>query len=798
MWINCESRVDLAWLFAYAGSHMNHQNRRMVENILLWAVRIGLWVIPLLPFYIASSMLFPFITGKNFTFRIIIELIVPLWAGLMIMRSEFRPRLTILVKAITLLMAVLFVADVFGPNPYRSFFSNYERMEGFISFAHLYLYFLMLLSVFRTRRDWLVFFHVSIVASIAVSYIAVLQKLGLRPSPQGGFRVDSTIGNPTYLAAYLLFHVWLVVLLMRQFWPQKSGETKKLVLQIFYALLLVSELVIIYFTATRGVVLALLMTVIPFAVLAVLCWNRMFGVEGAKSSGWSMGRKLAGAVLALVVIVPFLFWLGRSSRFIRESQVLNRLTNYSLSEATVATRFLIWNMSWRGALERPLLGWGQENYYLVFQKYYEPGLYAQEPWFDRSHNIIFDWLIHAGFIGLAAYLSIFAAAFWMIAAALRRRALALWEGSVLVALFVSYFFQNIFVFDNLNTYLLFFAFLGYAQYLARERDSSTSSGLATKARGSRSEHRQSASSDVMFSRGVAVMVALVAVSGVTIYAWNLQPIYQSQALINALRSVQPQTPVDTIIDQFRVALSYDSFGNTEVREQIGNAARSIVGNPQINPEEQKKFVEFAIAELKQEINIPVPDIKHMLFLASIFDRRLQLNPEYAGQSEQLLLDALKLSPNKQLVYFELAQLYLATNHADRAIEALRKAWQLDTTFTQAGINLEVIGIVTGQKQVIPEVQAKIDHEKLDEQSLYRLGLAYQQAQDYASALTYYERLVKVRPDIAQYHATYAALLGYFGRIEDAEAQVREAGKLDPAYEKEAEQFIQSLREQRKK
>lgn len=773
-----------------------NQNRRTVENILWWGVKIGLWVIPLLPFYISSSMLFPFITGKNFTFRIIIELIVPLWVGLAIMRSEFRPRLTVLVKAVTLLMVVLFLADWFGPNPYRSFFSNYERMEGFISLAHLYLYFLMLVSVFRARRDWLVLFHVSIVTSIAVSYIALLQRLGLRASLQGGFRVDSTIGNPTYLAAYLLFHVWLFALLMKQFWPRQSGEMKKWVLEICYGLVLLFELAIIYFTATRGVVLALLVTTIPFFALTVLYWNRMFGAGPLASARWSFGRKFAAATLALIVLIPLVFWLNRNSNFVQQSLVLNRITNYSLHETTVTSRFLIWKMSWKGALERPLLGWGQENYYLVFQKYFEPGLYAQEPWFDRSHDIIFDWLIHAGFIGLAAYLSIFGAAFWMIARALRRRALALWEGSVLVALFVSYFFQNIFVFDNLNTYLLFFAFLAYTQYLVLEHTGDSVS-VPAPAYASKPE-RRSASSDVLFSRGIAAMIALFALSGLTIYVWNLQPIYQSQALIDALRLTQTRTPVDKLIDQFKLALSYDSFGTTEVREQIGNTARGLVGNPQVSSDEQKKFTTFAVAEFKKEIDIPAKDIKHILFLASILDRASQLNPEYAAQSEQFLLDALKRSPRKQIIYFELAQLYLGTNHADRAIEALRKAWQLDPEFVQAGINLEIIGIVTGHKEVIPEVRAKIDHDRLDEQSIYRLGLAYQQAQDYASALQYYERLVKLAPNNAQYHATYAALLGFFHRVDEAEAQVREASRLDPNYQKEAGQFIKSLRSQLKK
>jgi O-antigen ligase/Tfp pilus assembly protein PilF len=789
-----------------------NQNRKTIETILLWTVKIGLWVIPLLPFYIASSMLFPFITGKNFVFRIIIEIIAPLWAGLAIMRPEFRPRLTNLVKVVTLLIVVLFLADSFGPNPSRSFFSNYERMEGFISFAHLYLYFLMLVSVFRIRRVWLVFFHVSIVASIAVSYMGLLQRLGLRASPQGGFRVDSTIGNPTYLAAYLLFHVWMFALLMKQFWPRRSGETKKWILEIIYGAVLLFELAIIYFTATRGVVLALLVTAIPFFAVIVLYWNRMFGqgnkAEGTKHSSnasWSIGRKIAGLTFVLVVAVPFIFWLSRNSNFVRQSPVLSRLTNYSLSETTITSRFLIWKMSWKGALERPMLGWGQENYYLVFQRYYDPGLYAQEPWFDRSHNIIFDWLIQAGFVGLGIYLLIFGAVFWMIIRGIRKTTFALWEGSVLIALFASYLFQNIFVFDNLNTYMLFFAFLAYAHYLASEHTApegaasvKPSLSPALLPHEKKAGYRKPASSDLLFGRGLAVMLVLLVVSGITIVVGNLDPIYQSQALIDSLRLAQSQTSVDKIIDQFKVALAYDSFGNTEVREQIGNTARTIIGNAQVAPDDQKKFAEFAITELKKEIDHPAKDIKHMIFLASIYNRGSQLDPKYIAQAEQLLLDALKLSPAKQIVYFELAQLYLATNHADRAIEALRKAWQLDTGFTQAGINLEIIAIVSGNKEIIAEVRKKIDHDILDEHSIYRLAIAYQQAQDYASALHSYEQLVKLAPNNAQYHATYAALLGYFRRVDEAIAQVNTAAKIDPTYQKEAEQFIKGLRAQPKK
>ena len=122
------------------------------EKISLWLIKIGLWVIPFLPVYISSTMLFPFITGKNFAFRIIVQIIFALWAALALVNPEYRPKLTLLLKTSTVFILVLFLADLFGANPYRSLFSNYERMEGFMMLFHLYLYFTMLISVFKKKR----------------------------------------------------------------------------------------------------------------------------------------------------------------------------------------------------------------------------------------------------------------------------------------------------------------------------------------------------------------------------------------------------------------------------------------------------------------------------------------------------------------------------------------------------------------------------------------------------------------------------------------------------------------------
>lgn len=742
---------------------------RNFEKISLWLVKSGLWLIPILPLYISSSMLFPFITGKNFAFRIIVEIIFALWVGLVVLRSEYRPRLTPLFKAVTTFTAIIFLADLFGLNPWRSFFANYERMEGFMMLGHLYLYFIMLSSVFRDRRDWLVFFHVTLAASLVVSFIALLQKFGYRVSLQGGFRVDSTIGNPTYLASYLVFHVWLLVLLLKKFWANWW-------LRIIYTAVLFFELLIIYYTATRGAVLALLVVSFLLVFSLFFLWPKIFPSYGRF-------RSLALVVPLALIAVPLVFWQFRHTDFVRSSPVLSRLTQISFQERTIQSRFLIWGMAYKAALERPVLGWGQENFYLVFQKYFNPGLYAQEPWFDRSHNIFFDWLVHAGFLGLASYLAVLGAAFWMIISGLRKSIIPAWEGLVLLSLFSAHFLQNFFVFDNLNTYLLFFALLAYVQYFDLP--------LAGAAAGKNSGFFQAPFR--LYSKAYATTAALLMVLSFLGYFLHWKPIQESRALTRALSLAQFKGPMDQILGAFERALGYNSFGDTEVREQMANFARSVPGNNRFTPEEKIKFVELTIKELKKEVSGPAKDVKHLLFLAAVLDQAQSLNPKYGLEAEKFLQEAIQLSPTKQIVYFEFAQLYLSQGKVDQVIEVLRKAWYLDKNFQNAGLNLWTIGLAYKKPEVVAEVREVIKIKEIgNSESLIRLGSIYQQQGDLATALEIAERLVETVPGESKHHATYGSLLAYFKRNDEAIKHLQEALRLDPNL-KEAQQFLDQLK-----
>ena len=736
------------------------------EQIFLWILKVGLWAIPFLPLYVSSSMLFPFITGKNFAFRILVEILLVLWVWLAVYREEYRPRLTPLFKAATIFIAILFLADLFSPNPWRSFFSNYERMEGFMMLSHLYLYFVMLSSVFR-KNDWIIFFHSTLIASFAVALIGLLQKFGYRVSIQGGFRVDSTIGNPTYLAAYLLFHVWILGILIHRFW-------KRWWLTALYAALGIFELLILYFTATRGAALAFLLGLLLFAGVWVVWGTRMYTAQGRVSS---RVRLVAGALLVLVLLVPVTLWLLRGTSLVSENLVLQRLTNYSLEERTIQSRFMIWSMAWEGFLDRPILGWGQENFYLVFQKYFRPGLFSSEPWFDRSHNVIFDWLIHTGIAGLAAWLAMFAAAFLLLVRGARRGTIPPAEAAIIGIAFITYFLQNLFVFDNLNTYLMIFAILAYVQFLSR---GDVEAALV------RNRMRERGGLAYGIAGGLAVLLLIAAPS------LHIKSIRQSMALIDALQTAQSRVSVDALIEGFQKALSYHSFGTTEVREQIGNMGRGILESDGISPEDKSKFGKFAIEEMRQEIASPSRDVKHMLFFSALLARMGRLDNSYLPESEATLLEAIRLSPTKQILYFELAQLYLATGNTDRGIAVLQKAWDIDRNYQEAGVNLLTVALLAKNTELAASVKPQLNLSVFDDQALARLGLVYRQVGDLESALEVYALASRNQPRNSKYHATYAALLGYFGRVEEAEREVAEAVRLDPHMEAESKMFLEIL------
>ena len=709
-----------------------------LTKFYVWGIKILILVIPFLSLWIARSLYFPYITGRNFGFRILVELALILWIGLLFLDKSYRPKQSLLLWVLIIFTFIFFFSDLSGVNPYHSFWSSYERMEGYLMILHLLAYFLIVTSVFRSKKDWLMLFNVFMVVGVLVGGYGILQVLGIEEAIQGGgVRIDGTIGNPTYLAAYLLFIIALAGILF--------FNAKHRFLKYLYGTVILFSFIVIYFAASRGITLAFLVALPLFLVLY------LFLFRGANDEE-RIYKKIALTILAALILLPIVFWLVKDARFVEESNVLSRFASISFDETTIRSRFTIWSMSWQGVKERPLLGWGQENYIQVFSKYFNPRLYDQEPWFDRAHNIIFDWLINAGILGFISYLSIFVAFYLGLKEILKRNVIPKKEGIILLVVPIAYFLQNIFVFDNFNTYVLFFSILGYVNFLGRDSD-----GLV------HGEKKQSAPESREVSTSLIAGGLALVVVGLIIYAVNVKPWRQASGIIRSLQATANTTdPINTTIESFKETFGFNTFGNTETMEQLLKIGDLLIG--QDFPAETKlSFINFAASRAEDYLEKFPKDIRVQLMLGTLYQNASTVEADYLFKGRDHLQSALELSPKKQQIYLVLAENYLRSQEIGKAFELLDQAIALEPNNPDPHTVKALMAILIGRYDLVVASINELDKLRLEASpemagralgnyinALDRIAGLYRRANEPEKAKVILLQIIKVAPNPEPY------------------------------------------------
>lgn len=685
------------------------------------------------------------------------ETLVGLWIILAIYKREYRPTVSPILYAVTITVLILSLAAVFGENPYRSFWSNYERMEGVVGHLHLFAYFLVLISVFKSAADWKKMFYSLAAVGAAMALFGYLQFAGvLAISQQSGQRVDGTFGNATYMAIFMVFQVFLALFL---YFKSEARWLKTL-----FAALVVLGIPVIFLTATRGAILGLLGGLVLFGLLLVI-FNKSRNIKMVSG----------GAILGIILLLGA-FWLLRDTDFVKNNYILTRFSGLSLHERTIESRFTIWGMSWQGFKEHPLLGWGIENYNIVFNKYYEPKLWRQEPWFDRSHNVIFDWLIAAGALGLLAYLSIFGSALYMLwRKYVKERGLSgsIYAPAIFTGLFAAYLFHNFFVFDNLVSYYLFFTVVGFIHFQGTEE-----AVLA--------ESKQK-SSTVGFSpvRAATAVLTVLVISGV-MYLVNVRPMLAAQALLNTLRDIGTQGQnVDLVLRDFNLVFSYHTFGTGEAREQLSGYANNIVKSG-LPMESKVKVLTAAVKEMEDQAANNPNDARTYLFLSSLYS--------YSGKTADALAvlnRALILSPKKQQIYFLLADIYMSLNQNDKAVEMMRAAYNLDPNYDDAMLGLVVTEIVNKQQDEADALLQK--HFGTIVVPDPKLLTAYARVGRYDRIKDAWLSLIEKDPSNVQYRISLAATYLKLGDRIMSIKELEKAIVLSPELKQQGETWIREIK-----
>jgi len=723
-------------------------------NLIRYLILGGVFLVPFIPLIAPGSLFFPFITGKNFFFRILVEILLGLWLILAVYNKKYKPRRSWILISIIAFVFVAALSSFFGENLYRSLWSNYERMEGLITYLHLLAYFFILVDVLATEKLWRRFFNVSLGVSAVVGVYGVLQLAGKLAIHQSNVRLDATLGNASYLAIYMVFHIFIAL-----FYFAKERRWYRW----FYAPLVALQALILYHTATRGAILGLLAGLaVAVAIIALLSKERRIKI-------------FAASAIAFMVLASGGFLLAKNTSFVKNSPVLSRFASISLRETTTQSRFVIWGMAWKGFKEKPVLGWGPENFNLIFDKYYEPILYKQETWFDRAHNVFFDRLTTNGILGLLAYLAIFVSAFYYLLFR-KRSGLGVYDSAILSGLLVAYLFHNLFVFDNITSFLLFFSVVGYIHFRSAPAGAEAASEISVPE--AEDDYKRPA-----FAAVVAFSTIFV------VYTLNVPAILASRSLISALQSVSAGK-LEQGLREFKQSISYRSFGSGEAREQLASFAMRVLSSPKIGDKFKNEVFNYAVSEMKKQAERSPNDIRYLTFLGSLYNKGGKYDLAIG-----VLKKAIKLSPKKQHLYFELGTSYLNKKEYNKGVETMRAAFELEPSYDEAR-KIYAIALIYGGKSALAE---KLIKERYGTPLIAdaRFVDAYNAAGEPEKIARILEKLVAKNPSDFRYRVSLAAAYSQTGERKKAIEQLRKAIELDPKFKKQGEYYIEEIRAGRK-
>lgn len=729
---------------------LNNQQSSYLTEVLQVITVTGVFAVLLLPLVVWNGSYFPFITGKNFLFRIIIELTFVSWALLALYDSAYRPRFSWIVAAFASLLAVMAAANIFSEYPLKSWWSNFERMEGYITLVHLFLYIVVAGSVLATQRLWSAFLHTSIGIAFLVALYGLGQYFGVIDGGRGS-RIDSRLGNAAYMAIYMLFHIFFLFYLMLR---------SKLRWQIIaYAVVAAIMAYTLLQTGTRGTFLGLV-----GGATATVTYIALFARRSPEL------RKVAIGGVLFLVLGGLLFMGLRDSQFVQSNGSLKRIANIDLQE-DLEVRMTIWGMAYDGFTERPLLGWGQGNFNYVFNKNYDPFLYDQEQWFDRVHNIFFDWLVAGGVLGVIAYFSIFAAVLYylfIVPVVLRRESpFSVPEQAVLIGLFVAYLLHNMVVFDNIISYIFFASILA----LIHQRVGVPIPAL----------QRFQLPANI---RGQIVVPIVLLLTPWVVFSLNAPGIHTSRDLIDAMR----EDTVSGRLEAFHTALERDSFARQEVVEQLAQNAMSLARNQQLPPAEKQPMIQRAELELLSLVEDKPGDARLHNFL-SAFYRTIGAIEE----SREQAAIAVSLSPEKPVLKLEQGLIELQEGEMAAAEDFFREAFLLDTRNQQARTFL-VSALLRQDKveEATELLETKTQKVAFAENSYGIASVEAAKAYDLLAEL--YQYKIESTPDDPQLRASLAFIYYELGNTEAAVEVLESAAAEIPTFADTATCYAENIKD----
>lgn len=410
--------------------------------------KIILGLVFILPFVIIPNAFFPMVYGKSIFFEFVTLVLLTLWIiNKIYHRNENRIPTNLPILIFGVYTFLFLISGFMGDTPSLSFWGSMDHGIGGVFMLILFIFTLILSSLFKDDKDWYKLFTTFVISGILFTVGGIISHFGFEFFRKLGLDIFSgfTIGNSSWTGIYTAFVLFVSLGLTF------SGRniTQKIIGAVGLIFAFLDPTLTGFIFQAPGAEFGFigLARTGSYSILFGLILFSLYLIYRKIDS--SKFRKIfASSILSLILIgciTLVSFGLSPAKNFIIENAGPNRL--------------VFWDIALKGFKDKPVLGWGSDTYEFTYAKYFNPIIttpgYAPEYWVDRAHNYYLDELQSGGLLGFIGLISLYA----ILLFGLIRKALTdlSKEGVMYMAIsigLISHMIQGLMIFQTLNGWFM--------------------------------------------------------------------------------------------------------------------------------------------------------------------------------------------------------------------------------------------------------------------------------------------------------------------------------------------------------
>ena len=432
------------------------------------------------------------------------------------------------------------------------------------------------------------------------------------------------------------------------------------------------------------------------------------------------------------------------------------------------------------------MGVGLENYGAVFNKYFDPIYYSlasSEPYFDRAHNSFLDILAATGLMGALAFLTLIVCLYYYLWQGYKSGRLTRGELILFNSLAAAYFAHIFFVFDDINSLLLFFVFLGLIEFTYHKNPLFDSSTAATKPGSLRLP-------------AALIMGLIVVWFGLVL---NIRIARASLSVIDGLLARDNKEAVQ----HFREALAVKSIPRLGLADSyvdwLVKTANDYKKVP--TPEGQRLFDDnFAFIKivLEEELNKNKYNPIIFLKLSTLYCSHFLVYGDGADKDFAVAYvdGAIALSPDRPQYYNLLAETYVIFGDGKKAAAAAEKSLSLNPDYVETYVYL--VRSYAADNQLDKsfsyfQESLKRGLSANTEDAALELGNKFIKGNQVAKAAEIYRLLLTAKPASTKAFINLSIVSLRLNKPDDAIKYAEQAAELDNSLKSEVDYIIGQIR-----